>query len=90
MEKKFVRYEASMPNGRGLHPGVFALANGLAKDGRLSAQDWTSWRSANDHYNAAYAGPSTVVGAAPAGAVRSLPGPDEPPGVRQVNAEWWS
>lgn len=60
MEKKFVRYEASMPNGRGLHPGIFALANGLAKDGRLSAEDWASWRSANDHYDAAYADPSTV------------------------------
>lgn len=60
MEKKFVRYEASMPNGRGLHPGVFALANGLARDGRLSAVDWASWRSANDHYDAAYADPTTV------------------------------
>lgn len=38
MEKKFVRYEASMPNGRGLHPGIFALANGLASDGRLSTK----------------------------------------------------
>lgn len=55
-----MRYEASMPNGRGLHPGIFALANGLAKDGRLSTQDWASWRSANDHYNAAYADPSIV------------------------------
>lgn len=60
MEQQFVRYEASMPNGRGLHPGIFALANGLAKDGRLSAEDWASWRSANDHYDAAYADPSTV------------------------------
>ena len=60
MEQKFLRYEASVPNGRGLHPGIFALANGLAKDGRLSAQDRASWRSANDHYNAAYTDPSTV------------------------------
>ena len=28
-----------MPNGRGLHPGIFALANGLAKDGKLSPLD---------------------------------------------------
>ena len=55
-----MRYEASMPNGRGLHPGVFALTNGLAKDGRLNAQDWASSRRANDHYDAAYADPSTV------------------------------
>jgi len=60
MEQKFLRYEASVPNGRGHHPGIFALANGLANDGRLSAQDWASWRSANDHYNGAYADPSTV------------------------------
>ena len=60
MEEKFVRYEASKPNGRGLHPGIFALANGLAKDGRLSAEDWASWRSANDLSDAAYADPSTV------------------------------
>ena len=39
MEQKSVRYEVSMPNGRGLHPGIFALASGLAKDGRLSAED---------------------------------------------------
>lgn len=60
MEPKFVRYEARSPNGRGRHPGIFALANGLANDGKLSDQDWAAWRSANDHYNAAYADPSTV------------------------------
>ena len=60
MEQEFVRYEASMPNGRGLHPGIFALADGLAKDGRLTAQDWASWRSANDHCDTAYADPSAV------------------------------
>jgi hypothetical protein len=60
MEDKFVRYQASVPNGRGSYPGIFALANGLAKDGKLSSQDWDSWRSANDYYDAAYTDPSTV------------------------------
>ena len=62
MADKFVRYQASVPNGRGSYPGIFALANGLAKDGKLSSQDWASWRSANDHYNAAYTDPLTVDG----------------------------
>ncbi|MDR6415670.1 hypothetical protein [Pseudarthrobacter sulfonivorans] len=60
MEPKFVRYEASIPNDRGCHLGIFALANRLAKGGTLSGQDWASWRSANDNYDAAYADPSTV------------------------------
>jgi hypothetical protein len=56
----FVRYQAGAPNARGRYPGIFALANGLAKSGKLSSQDWASWRAANDHYDAAYADPSTV------------------------------
>lgn len=60
MESRFVRYQASTPNGRGSYPGIFALANGLANGGKLSSEDWASWRSANDHYDAAYVDPSTV------------------------------
>jgi hypothetical protein len=69
MEPKFVRYEASIPNGRGRHPGIFALANGLANDGRLNGQDWASWRSANDQIDAAYADPSAVDSAIYDGAI---------------------
>ncbi|WP_104061549.1 hypothetical protein [Arthrobacter sp. 4R501] len=60
MESKYVRYQAGMPNGRGRQPGIFNLANGLARDGRLSSQDWASWRRSNDHYDSAYLNPSTV------------------------------
>ncbi|WP_457964671.1 hypothetical protein M1E17_00485 [Arthrobacter sp. D1-29] len=60
MELIFVRYQASAPNARGRYPGIFALANGLARGGRLSGEDWASWRAANDHYDAAYTDPSTV------------------------------
>lgn len=60
MESKFVRYQASNPNRRGSYPGVFALANGLARDGKLSDQDWVAWRKANDYFDSAYTDPSTV------------------------------
>lgn len=60
MKSKYVRYQATIRNGRGLYPGIFALANGLANNGRLSSQDWASWRRANDHYDSAYLDPSTV------------------------------
>lgn len=62
VEPKFVRYQASIPNGRGSCPGIFALANGLARDGMLNRQDWIAWRSANDYFDSAYVDPSTVDG----------------------------
>ncbi|MET3923133.1 hypothetical protein [Arthrobacter sp. UYEF20] len=60
MNPKYVRYQSSLPNARGSYPGIFALANGLASTGRLSASDWASWRRANNDYDSAYADPSTV------------------------------
>lgn len=60
MESKYVRYQAGIPTSRGRHPGIFNLANGLAREGRLSSQDWASWRRSNDHYDSAYLNPSTV------------------------------
>jgi hypothetical protein len=60
MESRFVRYQATTPNGRGSYPGIFALANGLANSGKLSSEDWASWRCANYHDDAAYVDPSTV------------------------------
>ncbi|MBT2555368.1 hypothetical protein [Arthrobacter sp. ISL-5] len=60
MESTFVRYQATAPNGRGSYPGIFALANGLENSGKLSSEDWASWRCANNHYDAAYVDPSTV------------------------------
>ncbi|WP_455835517.1 hypothetical protein [Pseudarthrobacter siccitolerans] len=60
MELKFVRFQAANPNSRGCYPGIFALANGLARDGKLSDKDWAAWRKANDHFDSAYTDPSTV------------------------------
>lgn len=57
---KYIRYQAIHPNGRGTFPGIFALANGLASSGRLSAEDWADWRRANDRADAAYLDPATV------------------------------
>lgn len=55
---KYVRYQAAIPNSRGTYPGIFALANGLASSGRLSAEDREAWRRANDHADSAYPDPS--------------------------------
>ncbi len=58
--RRYVRYQAVVPNGRGTYPGIFALANGLARSGRLSPEDWAAWRDANDRADAAYTDPSTI------------------------------
>ena len=59
-QRKYVRYQATHPNHRGTYPGIFALANGLASSGILSAEDWAEWRRANDRADAAYLNPTTV------------------------------
>jgi len=57
---ELVRFESPAANARGRHPGVFALANGLARAGRLSPADHAWWRHSNDWCNAAYTDPSTI------------------------------
>jgi hypothetical protein len=57
---RYVRYEATVPNARGAHVGVFGLANGLARSGRLNATDQAWWRAANDWFDAAYPDPGRV------------------------------
>ena len=47
-----------MPNVGGRCPGIFALANGLARCGRLTEVDWAWWRLNNDWLNAAYPDPA--------------------------------
>lgn len=56
----YVRYESAQPNSRGRHPGVFALANGLAQSGKLTPEDWAWWRANNDWLNDAYTDPGTI------------------------------
>lgn len=57
---RFLRYEATSPNSRGTYTGIFGLANGLARSGKLSAADHRWWRENNDWYDAAYTNPGMV------------------------------
>lgn len=54
------RFESAVPNRHGAHPSVFALANGLAKKDRLSAEDFTWWQDANTRAHQTYVDPTTV------------------------------
>lgn len=54
----YIRYRSPVPNARGARVGIFALANGLAADGLLSAEEAVWLRSSNDWYNAAYDHPA--------------------------------
>ncbi|WP_043671882.1 hypothetical protein [Clavibacter michiganensis] len=55
-----VRFQSAAPNRHGTFPGVFALANGLREEGRLSDEELAWLADRNAHMNAAYADPSTV------------------------------
>lgn len=56
----YLRYESATPDAHGLHPGVFMLANKLARTGQLTTTDWKWWRTNNDWLDAAYVNPATV------------------------------
>ena len=56
----YVRIQAKAATPSGRHPGVFALANGLAADGRLSAEEHRWWRENNDWYETALTDPGKV------------------------------
>ncbi|MHA7264755.1 hypothetical protein ACX80W_16330 [Arthrobacter sp. TMN-37] len=56
----FVRWEGIHRNSRGIHPGIFGLANALARDGRLTASDYSWWLGSNLWYDAAYPDPNRV------------------------------
>lgn len=56
----FIRFQSPTAGRRGIHAGVFGLANGLAANGDLSEQEYADWRAGNDWYNAAYPNPSDV------------------------------
>ncbi|MFJ3903032.1 hypothetical protein [Streptomyces sp. NPDC090025] len=55
---RFVRFQGTARHPRGHFPGVFALANGLAREGALDPAEHRFWRAANDWYDAAYPDPS--------------------------------
>ncbi|GAA1505917.1 hypothetical protein GCM10009730_06580 [Streptomyces albidochromogenes] len=56
----YVRFQGTVPRARGNFPGVFGLVNGLARDGRLSAEQERFRRANNDWYDAVCTDPSTV------------------------------
>ncbi|MFJ8648861.1 hypothetical protein ACIRNI_22400 [Streptomyces sp. NPDC093546] len=56
----YVRFQGTSRGQRGHFPGVFALANGLAREGRLSEEEYRFWRAGNDWYDAAYPDPSAT------------------------------
>jgi hypothetical protein len=60
VETTYVRFQGTERSPRGHFPGVFALANGLARKGVLSDEQWHFWRSNNDWYDANYPDPSTA------------------------------
>ncbi|WP_433854448.1 hypothetical protein [Streptomyces kronopolitis] len=59
-EALYVRFQAIRRSPRGHFPGVFALANGLAREGRLSEEQYRFWRAGNDWYDAHYPDPSAT------------------------------
>ncbi|MFG2890204.1 hypothetical protein [Streptomyces sp. NPDC048248] len=56
----FVRFQGTTRHPRGHFPGVFALVNTLAKNGRLTPDQERFRRTHNDWYDANYPDPSTV------------------------------
>jgi len=57
---RYVRYESDRCDAEGRRVGIFGLANGLARSGRLTPVDWKLWRAGNDWYDAAYTDPGSV------------------------------
>lgn len=54
----YLRYESCVPNPRGLFPGVYALANGLARAGKLTESEYRQWKETNELLDAAYVSPT--------------------------------
>ncbi|MEU9665992.1 hypothetical protein AB0E25_10420 [Streptomyces bobili] len=57
---KYIRFEGTVRHSRGHFPGFFVLANELAAQGRLTGDQYQSWRSNNDWYDANYTNPTHV------------------------------
>ncbi|MGY5133699.1 hypothetical protein ACWGJW_15055 [Streptomyces nigrescens] len=57
-EALYVRFQGARRSPRGHFPGIFALANGLAREGKLSDEQYRFWRAGNDWYDAHYPNPS--------------------------------
>ncbi|MEW1750709.1 hypothetical protein ACIQU1_21440 [Streptomyces angustmyceticus] len=59
-EALYVRFQGTTRSRRGHFPGIFALANGLAQQGKLTDEQYRFWRAGNDWYDAHYTNPSHV------------------------------
>ncbi|MGY4988043.1 hypothetical protein [Streptomyces nigrescens] len=57
-EALYVRFQGATRSPRGHFPGIFSLANGLAREGKLSDEQYRFWRAGNDWYDAHYPNPS--------------------------------
>lgn len=57
---EYIRFQSAVPNRHGRYPGVFAMANGLARSGLLGPTDGEWLRAANAHMNAAYPDPTGI------------------------------
>lgn len=57
---RHIRFQSPTRSPRGHHPGVFGLANALAREGRLSPDEYAVWRASNDWYDARFPNPSAV------------------------------
>ncbi|GAA1412571.1 hypothetical protein AUR04nite_10040 [Glutamicibacter uratoxydans] len=56
----YIRFQSPKKNHRGIHVGIFGLANSLGNRGLLSEEEHRLWRSMNDWYNAAYPDPTAA------------------------------
>ncbi|POH73172.1 hypothetical protein [Arthrobacter glacialis] len=57
---KFVRYQATQLDERGIYDGIFGLANRLARNGQLNAEDYQWLQDANAWYDDTYADPNLI------------------------------
>ncbi|MCZ7417612.1 MULTISPECIES: hypothetical protein [unclassified Streptomyces] len=56
----YLRFQCTTPNARGVLPGIFVTVNGLAREGRLTAEQDEFRRTTNAWYDAAYTNPTHV------------------------------
>ncbi|WP_435880173.1 hypothetical protein [Streptomyces atroolivaceus] len=56
----YVRFQGPVRHPRGHFPGVFALTNELARQGRLTEEQHRFWRAANDWHDAGCPHPTDV------------------------------
>ncbi|MBW1598709.1 hypothetical protein [Streptomyces sp. JJ38] len=56
----YLRFQCTTPNDRGVLPGIFFAVNGLAREGRLTAEQEEFRRTTNAWYDAAYTTPTDV------------------------------